>query len=149
MSTSKSRSPSARWSPKLKTLPALSLRQPWAWLVVNGYKDIENRSWRTVYRGPLLIHASSTKADFTWETVEGIKRHDRIILPEELDIGGIVGIVDVIDCVQEHKSRWFSGEYGWVLANPRRLPYRECKGFVKFFIPSFPKRKNAIGKRGN
>lgn len=37
---------------------ALSLRQPWAWAVVHGYKDVENRSWSTKHRGPLLIHAS-------------------------------------------------------------------------------------------
>ena len=36
---------------------ALSIRQPWAWLIVNGHKDIENRSWRTKYRGPFLVHA--------------------------------------------------------------------------------------------
>ncbi len=36
---------------------ALSLRQPWAWLVVSGHKDVENRVWRAAYRGPLLIHA--------------------------------------------------------------------------------------------
>ena len=30
----------------------LSVRQPWAWLIVAGHKDIENRKWRTSYRGP-------------------------------------------------------------------------------------------------
>jgi len=50
----------ARWSPKFAEMRALSLRQPWAWLVVNGYKEIENRSRRTNHRGALLIHASST-----------------------------------------------------------------------------------------
>ena len=35
----------------------LSMRQPWAWLVAAGYKTIETRTWRTNYRGPLLIHA--------------------------------------------------------------------------------------------
>jgi len=37
--------------------PALSIRQPWAWFVVNGYKPFENLSWWTRYRGPTLIHA--------------------------------------------------------------------------------------------
>ena len=41
----------------MKELKVLVVRQPWAWLIVNGYKDIENRSWRTRYRGALLIHA--------------------------------------------------------------------------------------------
>ena len=39
-------------------LKALSIRQPWAWLIVNGFKDVENRNWRTHWRGRLLIHAS-------------------------------------------------------------------------------------------
>jgi ASCH domain len=56
----KSKSPLIRWTKQFESMRTLSLRQPWAWLVVNGYKDIENRSWRTNHRGPLVIHASST-----------------------------------------------------------------------------------------
>jgi hypothetical protein len=37
---------------------ALSVRQPYAWLIVAGLKDVENRSRRLRHRGPLLIHAS-------------------------------------------------------------------------------------------
>jgi hypothetical protein len=36
---------------------ALSIKQPWSWLIVFGHKDIENRSWPTRYRGRFLIHA--------------------------------------------------------------------------------------------
>jgi hypothetical protein len=39
-------------------LKILSIRHPWAYLIANGDKDIENRMWRTKYRGPFLIHAS-------------------------------------------------------------------------------------------
>lgn len=42
-------------------MKVLSIRQPWAWLIVNGHKDVENRTWDSYYRGPLLIHASSAK----------------------------------------------------------------------------------------
>ena len=34
-----------------KTIPALSIQQPWAWFIVNGYKDVENRTWSTKFRG--------------------------------------------------------------------------------------------------
>jgi hypothetical protein len=37
---------------------ALIIRQPWAWAVVYAGKDVENRTWQTSYRGPLLIHAA-------------------------------------------------------------------------------------------
>jgi hypothetical protein len=43
--------PKVRWNEALRRAPALSVRQPWAWLIVNGYKDVENRSWTTHYRG--------------------------------------------------------------------------------------------------
>lgn len=38
-------------------MKVLSIRQPWAWLICAGYKDVENRDWRTNYRGRILIHA--------------------------------------------------------------------------------------------
>ena len=44
--------PIVRWTPSLKRLRALSIRRPWAWLIVSGYEGIENRSWATKHRGP-------------------------------------------------------------------------------------------------
>jgi len=41
-------------------MKALSVRQPWAWLIAHGLKPVENREWETHYRGPVLIHASKT-----------------------------------------------------------------------------------------
>lgn len=38
-------------------MKALTVQQPWAWAIVSGGKRIENRSWRTNHRGPVLIHA--------------------------------------------------------------------------------------------
>jgi tetratricopeptide (TPR) repeat protein len=38
-------------------MKALSIRQPWAWLIVHGVKDVENRTWRTNFRGRFLVHA--------------------------------------------------------------------------------------------
>lgn len=40
-------------------MKALSIRQPWAWLILHGGKDIENRSWNTNFRGRFLIHAAA------------------------------------------------------------------------------------------
>jgi hypothetical protein len=83
-------------------LPALSVRQPWAWLIVNGVKDIENRIRRTHHRGPLLIHAGLNLKSFA-ENVQLVKRKHGISVPLEVEIGGIVGVVEVIDCVDSHK----------------------------------------------
>jgi hypothetical protein len=129
------RSPVVRWTPSLAGLPALSVRQPWAWLIVNGVKDIENRSFRTHRRGPLLIHAASSLDGFA-DNIECVERKHGISVPSELDRGGIVGVVDVSDCVESHKSKWFEkGGFGWVLSNPRRLKFRPCKGAVGLFRP--------------
>lgn len=118
----------------IQDLRALSLRQPWAWLVVNGYKDIENRSWRTNHRGMLLIHASQNRSLTTPENRVAIEKEYGVRLPREFQFGGIVGAVEVIDCVQKHSSKWkLPNKWGWVLKNARRLPFDKCKGAVGFF----------------
>ncbi len=75
-------------------LQAISIRQPWAWLVVNGYKDIENRDWKTDYRGRILIHVGR-QMDPQWggqmrHYLEGLARCQ---LPQKLPGGGILGEV--------------------------------------------------------
>ena len=104
------------------SLKALTIRQPWAWLIVSGQKDIENRTWKTNYRGPLLIHAATAFASMPFDKIED---KYRIKLPQrdKMRWGGIVGICDLVDCVTTHRSKWFIGPYGFVLqdAKPRRF----------------------------
>jgi hypothetical protein len=47
----------------LLQVPALSVRQPWADLIMDGWKPVENRTWTTDYRGPVIIHAGKK-----WDT---------------------------------------------------------------------------------
>src|SRR5262245_46166865 len=130
--------PQVRWSWSLSLLPALSVRQPWAWLIVNGYKDVENRSWRTRYRGPVLIHAGANTSELSERTMERIERRHGIKLPREFDTGGIIGLVDIVDCRSRTGSPWHvRGNIGWVLAKPRRLTFRAYKGALGFFKPKF------------
>src|SRR5258707_15416018 len=99
----------------------LSVRQPWAALIVSGIKDVENRTWPTRYRGLVLVHAS-LKADDT--TSEDVERRFCVRLPAELPLGGIVGMTEIVDCVRPHASRWYSpGHYGFVLTNSHPLPF--------------------------
>ena len=138
----KSRQPFARWTPGLKKLKAISIRQPWAWLIVNGYKDIENRIWEAKLRGRVLVHAGKSRAHLSAEELRYIKRHYRVTdLPESFDTGGIVGVVVIKDSVKRHRSKWFHGPFGWVLADARRLPFKRCKGRLKFFSPRMSRRK--------
>jgi len=134
---------------------ALSIKQPWAWLICTGYKDIENRDWfigRKVASGmvnftiPLpqriYVHAGK-QSDLTEETLNFIHK---IVNPltheygstwrDVLSFGSIIGEVDITGCVKESKSPWFVGKYGFTLANP--ILYEEtipCKGKLGFFTP--------------
>ncbi len=140
--TARHRVGTKRWSAKIEGLRALSVRQPWAWLIVNGYKDVENRSWATKHRGPLLIHAGSSKANLGDEMLRDDERQYGVKLPSrgEYELGGIVGLVEVVGCTERSNSPWYDPDWiGWILANPRRLSFRPCKGALNLFKPKFDK----------
>jgi hypothetical protein len=110
---------------------ALSIHQPFAWLIVSGIKPVENRSWNARYRGPLLIHASRRLHSVS---VDEIERHYGVsINMDALEFGGIVGRVELADVVTTHPSKWFQGPYGFVLKNPVQLPFRPYRGRQMFF----------------
>lgn len=119
---------------------ALSLRNPWWWFILHGGKNIENRDWRTHYRGLIWIHASQwyragfAQSDFLY--AKQIARRSGHQIPAALSAqelrqysGAIVGCVTIVDCVERSRSRWFNGPYGFVLVNPKplRVPIL-CKG---------------------
>lgn len=105
-------------------MKVLTIRQPWAWAIIHAGKDIENRTWRTHYRGPLLIHAGAkVEADPDWPRRVSRPAH------EELERGAIIGVVDLVDVVEKSRSKWFQGPFGLVLRNPRALSRPlSCKG---------------------
>lgn len=124
---------------------AISIRQPWAWLIVNGWKNIENRMWRTSYRGPVLIHASKGMTQEEYSScrlfMAGFCDPDRDIKlphPVEFERGGIVGVATILDCVDDHASEWFCGEWGFVMADARPLPFFAFKGALSFFRCDYP-----------
>nr|WP_298685310.1 ASCH domain-containing protein [uncultured Dongia sp.] len=131
-------------------MKALSIRQPWCWMILNAGKNIENRDWKPwnpglKFRGDFLIHASAgmTKNEYLScaDTALAIKRNgypsfpDDLLLPpfNDLDRGGIVGIAQIYNVVQQSESPWFFGRYGLVLRNARPLPFRPLKGQLGFF----------------
>lgn len=109
----------------------ISIRQPWASLIIHHGKNIENRTWPTRYRGPLLIHASQRKDDITPKDI--LDRYGVRVSTHNFPTGGIIGIVDLVDCVADHPSRWFEGEYGFVLKNPRQLRFQAWSGQLGIF----------------
>jgi len=119
-------------------MKALSLTQPMAWAIFHG-KDIENRTWRTPYRGRFYVHASKgfDQQHYNWLLLNqkflGIEN-----LPAKEDFvhGAIIGEVDIISMVDESDSPWFFGPIGFVLRNP--VEYETpipCKGKLGFFTP--------------
>ena len=121
---------------------ALSIRQPWAWAIINAGKDIENRSWQTPIRGPVCIHAAKgdTRAEFD-EFVDFARALFRRgnwtgdFVPERkaFSRGGIVGVATITDCVSASPSPWFFGPWGFVLADVRPIPFTPVKGALGFF----------------
>ena len=113
-------------------MKCLSIYQPWAWLVVTGVKDVENRSWKCPHRGPLLIHASKRfDQDGYWR----LQREFGLTLPDpnDFDYGGIVGAVRMVGCVPHCNSPWFEGPWGFVFRNAVVLPYQAMRGRQKLF----------------
>ena len=72
-------------------MKVLTIKQPWATLIMKGYKRFEFRSWQTKYRGDLLIHAGKGIDK------EAMKRLSKY-LPKELPVGKILGKVTLVDC---------------------------------------------------
>ncbi|MDO8982997.1 ASCH domain-containing protein [Cypionkella sp.] len=126
---------------------ALSIRQPWAWAIINAGKDIENRSWPTKQRGPICIHAAKgmTKDEYS-DANRFIQRNvgavDQVWLNRWLgvtaaefllDRGGIIGTAEIVDCVEASDSPWFFGTYGFVLRNVQPVEFIPVKGALGFF----------------
>lgn len=74
-------------------MKVLTIKQPWATLIMKGYKRFEFRSWQTKYRGDLLIHA---RKGIDKEAMKRLSKY----LPKELPVGKILGKVTLVDCVK-------------------------------------------------
>ena len=114
----------------------LSIRQPWAWLIAHSHKPVENRTWRTDYRGVVLIHAAKGETPGDWEAAADIfRRTGGRWYPMTYDKGGIVGIASLTDCVTRHHSPWFFGPYGFVMEQARPLKFIPLRGLQGLWTP--------------
>ena len=110
------------------------MQQPWAWALVSGEKAIENRSWRTEYRGPIIVQAGATKAVMNRFAQAG----DPTPPSGALVFGALIGVVDLVDVVslsmELEADPWAWGPYCWRVANPRIfLKPIEAKGKLKLY----------------
>ena len=110
-------------------MKTLSVRQPWADLIVKGIKDIENRTWKTNFRGRVYIHAPAKIDDrgipqcLTPQQILKIDNLDYMI-KEGFLCRAIIGSVIIYDCVKNHNSIWAEPDvWNWVLKNPIRFDF--------------------------
>lgn len=152
-------------------MKALSIRQPWAWCILRPdlgnvqnalgvhrrlevaaarraaeergeIKDVENRDWHTTYRGGFFVHAGKVVDEDAYEWIAERFPDLKVPPPEELERGGIVGRAILSDVVKHHSSRWFVGEFGFVLAAAEPLPLHPCPGALGWFdVPGFTRPK--------
>ncbi|QEL13621.1 ASCH domain-containing protein [Limnoglobus roseus] len=127
------------------TLSALSVRQPWAGLIIAGVKRIEVRSWLTTHRGPLLIHAAKIRD----ERPEVERWVTPALRPICAISGGVIGLVELIDCLEYRRAAEFEADqllhrnapawfrpgatFGFRLARPVAIPFHSCPGQTRFF----------------
>jgi hypothetical protein len=89
-------------------MKTLTVQQPWAWAIVHGGKDVENRTQAWSYRGPLAIHAGARMSDRGMRVVPDIAAAEQLVdlnlIREEmrgaLVTGAIIGVVELVDVHQ-------------------------------------------------
>lgn len=116
-------------------MKALSIKQPWAWLIIHGGKDIENRSWHTKHRGRFLVHASKgmTKFEYLYAKRYAAEIGVKIPAMQDLERGGIIGSVVLVDSVNSHDSPWYMGDKAFTLSRPSPLTFMPMTGRLNFF----------------
>lgn len=133
-------------------MKALTICQPYAELIARGIKRVENRTWATPYRGPLLIHAGKNT---DWLDLSGPPGRDATfdIALSEMQFGAVIARCELVACLpilairslrHEQKYPWLNdhdhteGPFCWVLENIERLPQPiKCRGAQGIFdVPS-------------
>ncbi len=142
-------------------MKCISIRQPWAWLITRPdlpsekraatlaagiVKTIENRTWPTRYRGPVLLHASKGMTNMEYHDAVSfalVMGVDLAVIPKPNDLqrGGIVGVATLADCIPPHArtSLWHMGDqYGFLLQDIQPLPFHPLKGSLGLFDVPWP-----------
>lgn len=120
-------------TPADKQYRALTIDAWWAHAIAHGTKRVENRGWRTKYRGELLIHAGKTTRRDN-EAIAAIFDIDSRLLSEssklqvEQSRGRVIAVAELVDCVSiDDRDRvaphnaWAFGPWCWVLSRVRVL----------------------------
>lgn len=130
-------------------MKAISIIQPWSSLIVTGIKPIENRTWKTNLRERVYIHSSKSTPYYS---VVGLLNFEQLkdlgyqafrkglsgqlLNLHDWPLGAIIGEVNIVDCVQNHRSVWAEKNcWNWVLEDPviYERPIYNVKGKLSFW----------------
>lgn len=126
-------------------MKAISIAQPWAWLVINAGMDVIHTQLATPYTGPLLIHAAkgctlfggnNARDEYAQGAIAVQRINPAFVLPsfERLERGGIVGAVTLTGCVMASDSPWFSrGRLALEVRDAVALPFTPLRGSPQLF----------------
>lgn len=123
-------------------MKCLTIRQPWAWLIVNNLKDVENRTWPTPIRGDVLIHAAKgmtpkeleNAMDFVfWHDSDRLNALASCKAEVIQQRGHIIGKATLVACVTQHVSPYFVGPFGHVMINSKRCEPFPLTGKLRYF----------------
>lgn len=117
---------------------ALSIRQPWAWAILNAGKRLENRPVRWKYRGPICLHASLYMNGPAYDEAEKFITDRTSLWPPAMlsasNIrGGIIGTAEIVGCIDHSDDPWWMGPYALVLENVQPVKFIPVKGALGLF----------------
>jgi hypothetical protein len=129
---------------------ALSIKQPWASLIVHGLKTIEIRRWSTQRTGLVYIHAGK-RPEPSPEAWAHVPRRLRAFSKQ---VGGLVGRLNLVGCRRYESETEFASDeskhrvppswyqpprmYGFELADAEPIPFEPCLGNLYFFKVDSP-----------
>ena len=123
-------------------MKTLTLKQPFAELVVSGKKTIEIRKWNTKFRGRFLIHASKQPNKEVMKK-EGFENLPCGVIVGEVEIYDVKKYIDEKDFQKDqdkHLANSKYGKYGFLLRNAKRMEEIPAKGRLNFW--NFEKGKD-------
>lgn len=125
-------------------MKAITIKQPWATLIVLGEKKFETRSWQTKHRGPLAIHAGKSidKESCEYPPIKQALQRHGILDYKDLPTGVVVATTELVDCHsipcdetpegiefgkkltgdEVYFGYFDTGRFAWELANLHVLP---------------------------
>lgn len=121
-------------------MKTISIKNPYAKLICEGIKDVENRTWKTNYRGKVLIHVPKKVIElneaFTDEQFDFLTEQNKKDIIYDLDVSCIIGEVEIVDCIKNDDSIWaLPNHWHWILDNAQLYEYiyPNVKGKLSFW----------------